>query len=622
MQVEKKKQQQEYSSYILGISAHYHDSAAALITNNVVVAAAEEERFTRKKHDGSFPLNSIKYCLQHANISLEDIDYVVFYEKPLSRFERRIDTTSAYAPQGIDLYLKSFPIWLREKIYLETEIYNYLRQISKLPKSKLPKLLYNTHHRSHASSAFFPSPFEEAGVLCIDGAGEWATTSAWRGTKNKLDLLWELEFPHSLGFLYSAFTYYTGFKVDSGEYKLMGLAPYGEPKYVDLILEELIDIKPDGTFRLNMEYFSYPYSFEIINDKFCSLFRAPARNDESIISQFYMDIARSIQYVCEEIVLKLAYTMYKEVNQNYLCLAGGVALNCVANGKIIREVPFKDIWIQPAASDAGCAVGAALSVWYEYLQNDRTVSSKSDSMKGSYLGPSFSTNDAISMLAPYNAIYEEYNEPELLEKAALLLNDGAVLGWFQGRMEFGPRALGNRSILGDPRNPDMQYTMNMKIKYRESFRPFAPAIKKEKVNEFFSLEKESPYMLLVAELRSQYKININDNTKYSGLDKLKIKRSHFPAITHVDYSARIQTVDLEVNPRFYMLLDRFEKLTGCPMLINTSFNVRGEPIVCTPAEAYKCFMRTNMDYLIIDNLLFDKRKQPEWQLPYENLILD
>jgi carbamoyltransferase len=595
---------------ILGISAYYHDSAAALIKNGKIIAAAQEERFSRKKHDAKFPANAIAYCFSEANTQISDIDAVVFYDKPILKFERILETYLAYAPRGIVSFLHSMPIWLKEKLYLKSLLKKELSKLKNNKIANLPPIFFAEHHQSHAASAFFPSPFENAAVLCLDGVGEWATTSVWLGEKNKLIPQWEIHFPHSLGLLYSAFTYYTGFKVNSGEYKLMGLAPYGEPKYKDVILDNLIDIKSDGTFRLNMDYFNYAIGLTMTNDRFHKLFGSPPRKPDAELNQHYMDIASSIQEVTEEIVLKLVATVKKELSPDYLCLAGGLALNCVANGKILRESKFKDIWIQPASGDAGGAIGAALSLWYEYGNNQRTIKSLEDSMEGSYLGPHYTKKQIQSYLDSVNASYTEIEDEQLFSKLAEILAQGCVVGWFQGRMEFGPRALGNRSIIGDPRNPKMQSVMNLKIKYRESFRPFAPSIIAEKVQDYFDIDRPSPYMLLVAAIKEEHKIAMDEEQKYLfGIDKLNIPRSSIPAVTHVDYSARIQTVHKETNPRYYKLLQHFETLTGCPVLVNTSFNVRGEPIVCTPEDAYRCFLRTDMDYLVIENFFLAKELQ-------------
>ncbi|CCQ57681.1 MULTISPECIES: carbamoyltransferase family protein [Crocosphaera] len=598
---------------ILGISAYYHDSAAALVQSGQVIAAAQEERFTRRKHDAKFPKNAISYVLQEANISLRKLDYIVFYEKPLITFERLLETYITYAPKGFRSFVSAMTAWLQEKLYLKTVLKKELAKLANCKTSQLPPLLFTEHHQSHAASAFFPSPFETAAILCLDAVGEWATTSLWLGEGNNMIPQWEIDFPHSLGLLYSAFTYYTGFKVNSGEYKLMGLAPYGEPKYTNLILENLIDIKEDGTFRLNMDYFNYATGLTMTNNKFAQLFGQPPRKPESEITQREMNIAASIQEVTEEIVLKLANTAHKELGTDNLCLAGGVALNCVSNGRLLREGKFKDIWIQPAAGDAGGAIGAALAIWYQYLENPR-YGSHFDRMKGSYLGPQFSDEQGQQYLDDVRANYVYLEDSELFNKVAEILAEGNVVGWFQGRMEFGPRALGNRSIIGDPRNEKMQSVMNLKIKYRESFRPFAPSVLAEKVDQYFELDKPSPYMLLVAEVKKDLHIPMNEEQKQLfGIDKLKIPRSKIPAITHVDYSARVQTVHPETNPRYHQLIKQFETLTGCGVLVNTSFNVRGEPIVCTPEDAYRCFMRTEMDYLVINNYLLAKSKQPQWQ---------
>lgn len=600
-------------SYILGISAYYHDSAAALIKEGQIVAAAQEERFSRKKHDARFPTQTIHYCLESAGITLRDLDYIVFYEKPLLTFDRLLETYLAYAPQGISSFIQAMSVWLREKLYLKTVLKQELAQIANCKTKELPPLLFGEHHQSHAASAFFPSPFEQAAVLCLDGVGEWATTSLWLGEGNQLSPQWQIDFPHSLGLLYSAFTYYTGFKVNSGEYKLMGLAPYGEPKYVDVILDNLLDLKEDGTFRLNMKYFNYATGLTMTNGQFDRLFGAPPRRAEGNLTQREMDIAASVQKVTEEVVLRLAHTAYQELGTDYLCLAGGVALNCVANGRLLREGKFKDIWIQPAAGDAGGAIGAALLAWYQYGHQSRSVKDQ-DAMQGSYLGPSFSLTEIEQYLQDVRAVSHYYPDSELFVQVANLLDQGNVVGWFQGRMEFGPRALGDRSIIGDPRNPKMQSVMNLKIKYRESFRPFAPSVLAEKVGDYFELDRASPYMLLVAQVKENLRLTMTEQeTQLFGIEKLNIPRSTLPAITHVDYSARIQTVQSETNPRYYQLLQAFEQLTGCGVLVNTSFNVRGEPIVCTPEDAYRCFMRTEMDYLVLENYILSKTEQPQWQ---------
>ncbi len=598
---------------ILGISAYYHDSAAALVSAGELAAAAQEERFTRKKHDAGFPANAVRYCLEQAGQRLQNIDFIVFYDKPLVKFDRLLETYLAFAPQGFRSFVAAMPIWLKDKLFLKSTLKAELAALGQIKEKALPPLLFTEHHQSHAASAFFPSPFAKAAVLCLDGVGEWATSSVWLGEGNTLTAQWELDFPHSLGLLYSAFTYFTGFKVNSGEYKLMGLAPYGEPKYVDIILDQLLDLKEDGTFRLNMEYFNYATGLTMTHRRFDTLFGGPPRQPESPLSQREMDIARSIQGVTEEIMLRLCRTVHRELGVDYLCLAGGVALNCVANGRILREGPYRDIWIQPAAGDAGGALGAALSVWHEYLGQPRRVNG-ADTMQGAYLGPRYRNEEIATYLDSIGARYQRLEDAELLPRLAEILASDQVVGWFQGRMEFGPRALGGRSIIGDPRSPKMQSVMNLKIKYRESFRPFAPAVKAGKVADWFELQHASPYTLLVAAVKADKRIPMtSEQQQLFGIDKLNVPRSAIPAVTHVDYSARIQTVHPDTNPRFHRLLDHFEARTGCPMLVNTSFNVRGEPIVCTPADAYRCFMRTEMDYLVLENLLLAKAEQPAWQ---------
>ena len=598
---------------ILGISAYYHDSAAALLRDGELVAAAQEERFSRKKHDARFPTHATEYCLAEGKVALQEIDYVVFYDKPLLKFDRLLETYLSYAPRGFRSFLAAMPIWLKEKLYLKKLLRDELATIAGCKVKELPRLMFTEHHQAHAASAFFPSPFERAAVLCMDGVGEWATASVWLGEGQRLTPQWEIDFPHSLGMLYSAFTYFTGFKVNSGEYKLMGLAPYGEPKYTDLILDKLLDLKDDGTFRLNMRYFNYTTGLTMTNTQFDALFGGPPRKPESSVTQREMDLASSIQAATEEIVLRLGRTVHDELNVDYLCLAGGVALNCVANGRLLREGPFEDIWIQPAAGDAGGAVGAALAIWHEYLEKPRAVSTM-DTMSGAYLGPRFSKEDIKSYLDSIGASYTELNDAELMPRLANILAEDNVVGWFQGRMEFGPRALGARSILGDPRSQTMQKVMNLKIKYRESFRPFAPSVLADRVSDYFELDRRSPYMLLVAPVKDEIRIPMTDEQeKLFGIDKLNVPRSQIPAITHVDYSARIQTVHEDTNPRYYDLLKHFETRTGCPLLVNTSFNVRGEPIVCTPEDAYRCFMRTEMDYLALENFLLAKGDQPQWE---------
>lgn len=599
---------------ILGISAFYHDSAAALIQSGDVVAAAQEERFTRKKHDSGFPENAVNYCLQSSGLEIANVDQVVFYDKPLVKFERLLETYVAYAPKGFRSFLMAMPVWLKEKLYLKSLLRKNLSSLGQIKVKDLPPLLFAEHHQSHAASAFFPSPFERAAVICMDGVGEWATTSVWLGEGNALTPQWEIDFPHSLGLLYSAFTYYTGFKVNSGEYKLMGLAPYGEPKYVDVIKNNLINIKDDGTFRLNMDYFNYATGLTMTNDAFSKLFDGPPRQRESEVTQKEMDVAASIQKVTEEVVIKLARTVRTELEVENLCLAGGVALNCVANGKLLREKVFNNIWIQPAAGDAGGAVGAALACWYQYNDKPRTLNGSRDAMKGAYLGPRYANSEIEHILGELNAAYERLDDPELFVRLAKILADENVVGWFQGSMEFGPRALGGRSIIGDPRSKKMQSVMNLKIKYRESFRPFAPAVLADKVSDYFELNENSPYMLLVADVKKELRLDMTaEQQQLFGIEKLNVPRSQLPAITHVDYSARVQTVEEETNPRFYGLLQAFEAETGCGVLINTSFNVRGEPIVCTPEDAYRCFMRTEMDYLVVENFLLAKDSQPKWE---------
>jgi len=591
--------------YILGISAFYHDSAAALIRDGEITAAVQEERFTRKKHDFGFPINAIQSCLEIGGITIQDLDYVVFYDKPFVKFERILESYLAYAPLGIKSFLRAMPLWLKQKLWLPDLIRKRLEYSG--------PILFTEHHESHAASAFYPSPYHEAAFLTIDGVGEWTTTSCGIGRGNVIEILADLRFPHSLGLLYSAFTYYTGFRVNSGEYKVMGLAPYGEPRYVDTILTELVDLKEDGSFKLNLEYFDYCVGLTMTNGRFNKLFGGPPRKPESLITQKEMDLARSVQVVTEEIMLRMTNHIHKETKQKKLCLAGGVALNCVANGRILRECPFDDIWIQPAAGDAGGALGAALFVWYRYLGNQRFAVDTRDSQRASYLGPSFS-NGRIKGFLDENAIpYTELKEEKVPQAIARLISQEHVVGWFQGRMEFGPRALGSRSILGDPRSRTMQSAMNLKIKYRESFRPFAPTVLKEYAGDYFEFDRESPYMLLVAFVKGDKRIKMTEEQeRLFGIDKLKVSRSLVPAITHVDHSARLQTVKREDNPLYYDMIKAFYDLTGCPLIINTSFNVRGEPIVCTPEDAYRCFMRTEMDHLIMGNFLLNKKEQPPW----------
>jgi len=598
---------------ILGISAYYHDSAAALVCDGRIAHAAQEERFSRKKHDARFPASAIGYCLRASGLSVAKIDQIVFYDKPLVKFERLLETYVAYAPKGFQSFLMAMPVWLKEKLYLKTLLKKELAALGGIKVGELPPLLFAEHHQSHAASAFFPSPFQRAAILCMDGVGEWATTTVWLGDGNTLESQWEIDFPHSLGLLYSAFTYYTGFKVNSGEYKLMGLAPYGEPRYVDTIKDHLVDIKPDGSFRLAMEYFNYATGLTMTNKRFDALFGGPPRKPESQITQKEMDVAASIQTVTEEIVLKLGTTIHAETGEQNLCLAGGVALNCVANGRLLREGPYKQIWVQPAAGDAGGAIGAALAAWHQLGHQPRQVNGE-DGMRGSYLGPQFSPAEIRAQLDELGAKYLVLDDEELFPRVAEILAQEHVVGWFQGPMEFGPRSLGGRSIIGDPRSPKMQSVMNLKIKYRESFRPFAPAVLAERVSEYFELDRPSPYMLLVADVRKDLRLPMAEEQQgLFGIDKLNVPRSQLPAVTHVDYSARIQTVHKETNPRFHALLQAFEARTGCAVLVNTSFNVRGEPIVCTPEDAYRCFMRTEMDYLVLENLLLAKSDQRAWQ---------
>ena len=603
--------------YILGISAFYHDSGAALIKGEDIVAAAQEERFTRKKQDSGFPKNAIQFCLEEAGISLAGVDYIVFYDKPFLKFERLLETYLSEAPKGLQSFIMSIPIWLKEKLFLKETLVRQFREIEALPKSEiLAKLMFGEHHQSHAASAFYPSPFEDAAILTIDGVGEWTTTSLAHGKGNHIEFLKEIHFPHSLGLLYSAFTYYTGFKVNSGEYKVMGLAPYGNPIFTDLIKDTLIDIKDDGSFKLNMDYFNYTTGLTMTNKKFGKLFGAPAREREGNLSQKEMDIAASIQAVTEEVMIKLARNAQQETGSENLCLAGGVALNCVGNGKLLKEQIFKNIWIQPAAGDAGGALGGAYSVYHQELGNKRTIDpSQIDKMQGSFLGPKSTKEEIKNYLNSVKAVYHYIQDESLLiDKVSEALKDIKVIGWHNDRMEFGPRSLGHRSIIGDARSTQMQSTMNLKIKYRESFRPFAPSVLSEKVNEWFDLDINSPYMLLVAPVRHNKRLTMTEEqNNLFGIEKLNVPRSEIPAITHVDYSARVQTVHQETNPRYYKLIEKYEEKTGCPVIVNTSFNVRGEPIVCTPEDSYRCFMRTEMDVLVIDDFILYKEEQPEYQ---------
>lgn len=624
--------------YVLGISAYYHDAGVALIKDENIIAAVQEERFTRKKQDDGFPKESIKYCLEEAGIALDEINYIAFYDKPFTKFERLLTTYFAEAPQGFSTFLLSIPIWLKDKLFLKETLARefkslYLelhpeqeKEAKAFKKRVLEKFMFGEHHQSHAASAFYPSPFEEAAILTIDGVGEWSTTSLAYGKDNKIEFLKEINFPHSLGLLYSAFTYYTGFKVNSGEYKVMGLAPYGKPVYVDTIKEHLIDIKEDGSFKLNMDYFNYTTGLTMTNKKFDELFGAPARQSEGTLTQREMDLAASIQAVTEEVMIKLARHAKEVTGSDNLCLAGGVALNCVGNGELLRENIFKNIWIQPAAGDAGGALGGAYSVYCQELNNPRTINpNEMDKMQGAYLGPKFSDEEIKDYLDSVDAVYTYIdNEDVLVDKVSDALASNKVVGWHYDRMEFGPRSLGHRSIIGDPRSQEMQTTMNLKIKYRESFRPFAPSVLAEKVSEWYELEGISPYMLLVAPVKKSKQIPMTaEQEALFGIEKLNIPRSEIPAVTHVDYSARIQTVHKQTNPRYHKLISKFEEKTGCATIVNTSFNVRGEPIVCTPEDSYRCFMRTEMDVLVIDSFILYKKDQPNfkdkgnWQEEFE-----
>ena len=588
--------------YVLGISSYYHDSAASILKDGKIIAAAQEERFTRKKHDQNFPINAIKYCLKEADISSDNLDIVAFYDKPFLKFERILETYLSYAPKGITSFLKAMPLWIKKKLWIKTLIQDEI--------GFKGKILFPEHHISHAASAFYASPFQDAAFLTMDGVGEWATTSYGIGNGNKMEVIADIKFPNSLGLLYSAFTYYTGFRVNSGEYKVMGLAPYGEPKYKDLIYKHLIDVKDDGSFKMDMSYFDYNVGLTMTNKKFNDLFGGPAREPESELTQKEMDLARSVQEVTEEVVLKMAKHVKEVTNQKYLCLAGGVALNCVANGKLLRSGIFDDIFIQPAAGDAGGALGCAYIAWYQYLENKREADGKTDFMNGAYLGPEFSNEVIKKYLDEQHYPYTKLSDELLPEKIADLINEQNVIGWFQGKMEFGPRALGGRTIIGDSRSAETQKTINLKIKYRESFRPFAPSIREENISEYFDIDRPSPYMLLVADVSKDKQLTMTEEQEsYFGLKKLNIARSEVPAITHVDYSARIQSVNKHTNKRYHDMLTVFNEKYGCPVIVNTSFNVRGEPIVCTPKDAYLCFMRTEMDYLIMNNYLLSKKKQ-------------
>jgi len=598
--------------YILGISAFYHDSAACIIKDGEIIAAAQEERFTRKKHDDSFPYNAIQFCLKFAQIYAEKIESVVFYEKPFMKFERLLETYLAFAPKGFSSFTKAMPIWIKDKLFQKSMLVKELNTTLGEKVNWREKLLFSEHHLSHAASAFYPSPFESAAILTLDGVGEWTTTSVAIGKKSDLKVIKEIHFPHSLGLLYSAFTYYTGFKVNSGEYKVMGLAPYGKPKYADLIHKKLINVSKDGSFQLDMSYFNYATGLTMTTNKFNDLFGGPPRGSEAELTQREMDLAASIQKVTEDVVLEISKNIRKETGESNLCLAGGVALNCVANGVLLREKIFDNIWIQPAAGDAGGALGAALSAWYLHFNGERVIPSQSDSMKGSYLGPEYTDTEIENELITCGAIYKKLSENDLIEEVASALANEKGIGWMQGRMEFGPRALGGRSIIADPRSPTMQKQLNMKVKYRESFRPFAPSVLSENVADWFELDSVSPYMLLVADVKKDKRCKMSpEEEKLFGIDKLNVSRSSVPAITHVDYSARIQTVHVDTNPRYHAVISKFKKKTGCPLIVNTSFNVRGEPIVCSPTDAFKCFMGNELDLLVIGNYLLIKENQDE-----------
>jgi len=604
---------------ILGLSALYHDSAAALVVDGRIVAAAQEERFTRKKHDSSFPRHALQYCLSEAECALEEVDFVVFYDKPFLKFERLLETYLAFAPRGLKSFSMAIPIWLREKLFQKNWLTRELRKLA--PDCDNANLLFTEHHLSHAASAFYPSPFEQAAVLTLDGVGEWSTTSLAVGDGNDLKIYKELHFPHSLGLLYSAFTYYTGFKVNSGEYKVMGLAPYGEPKYVQTILDHILDLRLDGTFRVNQDFFNYCTGLTMTNGRFDALFGHPVRQPDQLLTPFHMDIAASIQAVTEEIMLRLARSTRAETGMKNLCLAGGVALNCVANGKILAEGIYENIWVQPAAGDAGGSVGAALAAYHLHQRRDRVLETNEiDGMQGAYLGPAYDQQQVESELAAAGAKFTTFSDQDVIDRTAKSLSAGKAVGWMQGRMEFGPRALGNRSILGDPRSPTMQKMLNLKVKYRESFRPFAPAVLREDVADWFELDGASPYMLLVAGVRKERRRAMtHEEQSLFGIDKLNVPRSDIPAVTHVDYSARVQTVHQETNPRYHALLSRFKALTGCPVLVNTSFNVRGEPIVCTANDAFRCFMGTEIEYLVVGNCFLEKDQQdPALKLDYKD----
>ncbi len=606
--------------YILGISAWYHDSAACIVKNGTIIAAAQEERFSRIKHDANFPKNSIEYCISEANISPDKIKNIVFYEKPFLKFERLLETYLAFAPKGFSSFAASMPIWIKDKLFQKTKIIKALEDIFGTKSNWMEKLIFSEHHLSHAASSFFPSPFKDAAILTIDGVGEWTTTSVAEGTGNKIKVIKEIHFPHSIGLLYSAFTYYIGFKVNSGEYKVMGLAPYGTPKYVKLIKDNLIDIKDDGSFKLNMEYFDYCTGLTMTNEKFNRLFKGKVRKPETRLTQKEMDLAASVQKVCEEVILKLAKSIKKETNKKHLCLAGGVALNCVANGILQKEGIFEELWIQPASGDAGGALGAALSGYYIYNDKPRKINLNGDSMKGSFLGPNFSDVQIEDFLSNTDAVFKKYNQKDIIENVAKYLSEGKAIGWMQGRMEFGPRSLGCRSIIADPRSEFMQKQLNLKVKFRESFRPFAPSILFEHIGDWFEVDIESPYMLLVSSIKDKVRLPVPSNyNSLFGISKLDVPISKIPAVTHVDFSARVQTVHKETNPIFHSLIKKFFEITGCPILVNTSFNVRGEPIVCNPEDAFRCFMGTNLDVLVIGNYILNKRDQKEtFKMDYKN----
>ena len=597
---------------ILGISAFYHDSAAALLIDGKIVAAAQEERFTRKKHDPGYPYNSINYVLKEANLKLSELDGIVFYEKPFLKFERLLETYLAFAPKGFTSFLMSMPIWLREKLFQKKFLFDQLKR-NDSNFNDIEKINFSEHHFSHAASAFYPSPFDKAVILTLDGVGEWATSTVAIGKENKISIIKEINFPHSIGLLYSAFTYYTGFKVNSGEYKLMGLAPYGQPKYADIIFKELIDVKKDGSFRLNMKYFNFATGLTMTNERFSKLFGQKVRDpSKELLTQFHMDIASSIQAVIEKIIIKLVTSIQKETKIKNLCLAGGVALNCVANGKILKKKVFENLWIQPAAGDAGGSLGAALAYWHQELLQPRKSNGNIDKMNGSYLGPKFDDLSIEKNLKSLGGKFKKYNNEELINRVASELKNEKIVGWFQGRMEFGPRALGSRSIIADPRSEKMQKNLNLKIKYRESFRPFAPSILREDLTKWFDLDYDSPYMLLVAEVKKSIQLEEREeDRRLFGIERLNLKRSVIPAVTHVDYSARIQTVHKNTNPKYYELITKFKELTNCPVLVNTSFNIRGEPIVCSIEDAFKCFMGTELDLLVCENFVLSKKEQDQ-----------